>query len=146
MAHCWAAKTNTPRIARVVPGGPADQDGRLKAGDRITAVGQGNDGKMVDVIGWRVDDVVDLIRGPKDTVVRLEVLPEDVSVDGPPQLIEIVRNEVKLEEQAASSDIIEVPGDDRRRSGQDRRHRPAGVLPGLQRPRAEHAGLSFQHA
>ena len=96
-------------ISSVVPGGPADKDGRLAAGDRITAVGQGNDGKMVDVIGWRVDDVVDLIRGPKDTIVRLEVLPEDVSVSGPTSLIEIVRNEVKLEEQAAKSEIIEMP-------------------------------------
>jgi carboxyl-terminal processing protease len=96
-------------ISSVVPGGPADQDGRLKAGDRITAVGQGNDGKMVDVIGWRIDDVVDLIRGPKDTVVRLDVLPEDVSVSTPPDLIEIVRNEVKLEEQAAKSEVIEIP-------------------------------------
>ena len=98
-------------ISSVVPGGPADQDGRLKAGDRITAVGQGNDGKMVDVIGWRIDDVVDLIRGPKDTVVRLDVLSEDVSVSSPPELIEIVRNEVKLEEQAAKSELIEVPVD-----------------------------------
>ena len=96
-------------ISSVVPGGPADKDGRLAEGDRITAVGQGNDGKMVDVIGWRVDDVVDLIRGPKDTIVRLEVLPEDVSVSGPTSLIEIVRNEVKLEEQAAKSEIIEMP-------------------------------------
>jgi carboxyl-terminal processing protease len=96
-------------ISSVVPGGPADQDGRLKAGDRITAVGQGNDGKLVDVIGWRIDDVVDLIRGPKDTVVRLEVLPEDESVSGPTKVIEIVRNEVKLEEQAARSEVIEVP-------------------------------------
>ncbi|MCJ7815755.1 MAG: S41 family peptidase, partial [Xanthomonadales bacterium] len=96
-------------ISSVVPGGPADQEGSLKAGDRITAVGQGNDGKMVDVIGWRVDDVVDLIRGPKDTVVRLEVLPEDVSVSTPPKMIEIVRNEVKLEEQAAKSEVIEIP-------------------------------------
>ena len=96
-------------ISRVVPGGPADKDGRLKAGDRITAVGQDRDGKMVDVIGWRMDDVVDLIRGPKDTVVRLEILPEDSSVSGPTQVIDIVRNEVKLEEQAAQSEVIEVP-------------------------------------
>ncbi len=96
-------------ISSVVPGGPADKDGRLKAGDRITAVGQGNDGKMVDVIGWRIDDVVDLIRGPKDTVVRLEVLPEDASISGPTSIIDIVRNEVKLEEQAAKSEIIEIP-------------------------------------
>jgi carboxyl-terminal processing protease len=93
----------------VVPGGPADLDGRLKAGDRISAVGQGLDGKMVDVIGWRVDDVVELIRGPKDTVVRIEVLPESASLSGPTSMIDIVRNEVKLEEQAAKSSIIEVP-------------------------------------
>jgi len=96
-------------ISRVVPGGPASKDGRLKAGDRITGVGQGQDGKMVDVIGWRVDDVVDLIRGPKDTLVRLEVLPEDASISGPTQVIDIVRNEVKLEEQAAKSSVIEMP-------------------------------------
>jgi carboxyl-terminal processing protease len=96
-------------ISRVVPGGPADKDGRLQAGDRITAVGQGNDGKLVDVIGWRVDDVVDLIRGPKDTVVRLEVLPEDSGMTDPRSVIDIVRNEVKLEEQAAQSEIIEIP-------------------------------------
>jgi carboxyl-terminal processing protease len=99
-------------ISRVVPGGPADKDGRLQAGDRIVAVGQGDDGKLVDVIGWRIDDVVDLIRGPKDTVVRLEVLPEDVSVSGPTQVVEIVRNEVKLEEQAAQAEVIEVPNDE----------------------------------
>jgi carboxyl-terminal processing protease len=96
-------------ISSIVAGGPASKDGRLKAGDRITAVGQGQDGKLVDVIGWRVDDVVELIRGPKDTVVRLEVLPEDSSISGPSTVIDIVRNEVKLEEQAAKSTIIEVP-------------------------------------
>ena len=98
-------------IARVVTGGPADKDGRLKAGHRVTAVGQGQDGKMVDVIGWRVDDVVDLIRGPKHTVVRLEVFHEDTGFDGPTEIIDIVRDEVKLEEQAAKSRIIEVPGE-----------------------------------
>jgi len=98
-------------IASVVPGGPAALDGRLKAGDRITGVGQGRDGKIVDVIGWRVDDVVDLIRGPKDTVVRLQVLPEDANVSGPTSVIDITRNEVKLDEQAAKSSVIEVPED-----------------------------------
>jgi len=98
-------------IARVVTGGPADKDGRLKAGHRVTAVGQGREGKMVDVIGWRVDDVVDLIRGPKLTVVRLEVFHEDTGPDGPVTIIDIVRDEVKLEEQAAKSQIIELPGE-----------------------------------
>ncbi len=98
-------------IASVVPGGPADKEGSLKAGDRVTAVGQGHDGKMQDVVGWRVDDVVEKIRGAKHTVVRLEVLHEDVGVNGPTEIIEIVRDEVKLEEQAAKSRIIEIPGE-----------------------------------
>jgi carboxyl-terminal processing protease len=98
-------------IARVVPGGPADKEGNLKAGDRVTAVGQGHDGKMEDVVGWRVDDVVELIRGAKHTVVRLEVLHEDTGIDGPTEIIEIVRDEVKLEEQAAKSRIIDIPGE-----------------------------------
>jgi carboxyl-terminal processing protease len=98
-------------IASVVPGGPADKEGSLKAGDRVTAVGQGHDGKLQDVVGWRVDDVVDKIRGAKHTVVRLEVLHEDVGINGPTEIIEIVRDEVKLEEQAAKSRIIEIPGE-----------------------------------
>ncbi len=98
-------------IARVVPGGPADKGGELKAGDRVTAVGQGRDGKLQDVVGWRVDDVVDLIRGAKHTMVRLEVLHEDTGIDGPATIIEIVRDEVKLEEQAAKSRVIEIPGE-----------------------------------
>jgi len=102
-------ETEYTSIAQIVPGGPADKDGRLKAGDRVIAVGQGRTGKLVDVVGWRVDDVVDLIRGPKDTIVRLEVLPEGVSPDSPSTVIDIVRNEVRLEEQAAKSDIIEIP-------------------------------------
>ena len=102
-------KNEYTEVSRVVPGGPVFKDGRLKAGDRITAVGQGENGKMVDIIGWRIDDVVELIRGPKDTVVRLEVLPEEESIGGPTTIIDIVRDEVKLEEQAATSEIIEVP-------------------------------------
>ncbi|MCF6262639.1 MAG: carboxy terminal-processing peptidase [Xanthomonadales bacterium] len=95
-------------IARVIPGGPAKKDGRLKAEDRITGVAQGREGKMVDVIGWRLDDVVDLIRGPKGTYVRLEVLPANSGEGGASKVIEILRNEVKLEEQAAKSRIIEI--------------------------------------
>ena len=102
-------QTEYTSIQSIVAGGPADKDGRLKAGDRLIAVGQGRDGKLVDVIGWRVDDVVELIRGPKDTVVRLEVLHEGLGVDSPGTIIDIVRNEVKLEEQAAKSEVIEVP-------------------------------------
>ncbi|GJM10695.1 MAG: tail-specific protease [Lysobacteraceae bacterium] len=93
-------------IRYVVPGGPADKDGRLKAGDRIVAVGQEND-STVDVIGWRLDDVVEIIRGPKGSEVRLDVIPADKGLDAAHETIRIVRNEVKLEEQAARSEIIE---------------------------------------
>src|SRR5699024_8423845 len=64
------------------------------------------------VVGWRLDDVVDKIRGERETVVRLEVLPADTGMSGPAKVIRIVRNEVKLEEQAASSEVIELPGGD----------------------------------
>ena len=97
-------------ISSVVPGGPADQDGRLKAGDRIIAVGQGNDGKMVDVIGWRIDDVVDLIRGPKDSVVRLNILPKNQGVGGRTREVVLVRDEIKLEDKAAKSEVIKAAG------------------------------------
>lgn len=102
-------ETEYTAVRSVVPGGPADKDGRLDSGDRIVGVGQGPDGDMVDVVGWRLDDVVELIRGPKESVVRLEVLPAETGLNGPPTVIDITRNEVKLEEQAASSEIIEVP-------------------------------------
>lgn len=105
-------------IRSIVPGGPAGLSGKLKSGDRIVAVGQGDKGAMVDVIGWRVDDVVDLIRGPKDTVVRLDVLPAEVGEDTAPTRVALVRQKVKLEEQTAKSNIIET-GDagNRRRIG-----------------------------
>ncbi len=69
-------------IREIVPGGPAALSGKLKVGDRIVGVGQGDHGAIVDVVGWRLDDVVEQIRGAKDTVVRLEVLPADAGPDG----------------------------------------------------------------
>ncbi len=94
-------------VRRIVPGGPADMGGQLKAEDRIVGVGQGN-GSIIDVIGWRLDDVVELIRGPKASVVRLELLPGESGLEGDTEIIEIVRDQIKLEEQAAKKKILDV--------------------------------------
>lgn len=98
------------QVQKVVPGGPADLGGQLQSEDRIIGVGQGKEGEIVDVIGWRLDDVVDLIRGAKGTVVRLELLPKGVGPEGPSRIISITRDKIKLEEQAAKSSVIELPG------------------------------------
>ncbi len=95
------------KVVRVVPAGPADQQSDLKAAELIIGVGQGAEGPMTDVIGWRLDDVVDLVRGKKGTVVRLDVIPSAGRADEVRRLA-ITRNEVRLEEQAAQSKVIEV--------------------------------------
>jgi len=101
-------ETDYTEVQSVVPGGPADLSGQLHSEDKIIGVGQGADGEIVDVIGWRLDDVVELIRGPKGTVVRLELLPKGIGPEGPSKIIEITRDEIKLEEQAAKSEIPEL--------------------------------------
>ncbi len=100
-------------VVNIIPGGPASIDGELQPKDRITAVAQGEDGEMVDVIGWRLDDVVQLIRGPADTVVRLQIMPGGALPGTPEKTIALTRNQVKLEEQAAKSEIISIPRDGR---------------------------------
>jgi carboxyl-terminal processing protease len=105
-------------IREIVPGGPAFLSGKLKVGDRILSVGQGENGALTDVIGWRLDDVVDKIRGAKDTVVRLEVQPADAGPDGKHFMVSLVRKKVTIEEQAAKSSVIDVKnGDVTRRVG-----------------------------
>ncbi len=99
-------------IRQIVPGGPLDRDGRMKAGDRIIAVGAENATTLTDVIGWRLDDVVDLIRGPKGTRVQLDVLAKSAGVDAPSDRIIIARDKVALEQQAAKQRILEVQIDD----------------------------------
>jgi carboxyl-terminal processing protease len=95
-------------IRQIVKGGPADLSKRLKVGDRIVGVGQGDQGAMTDVVGWRLDDVVDQIRGKKGTTVRLDVLAADAGLDSKPVPLTLVRDKVRLEEQAARSELIEV--------------------------------------
>lgn len=100
------------KVVRLVPAGPAEKAGELQPADKITGVGQGDKGEIVDVIGWRLDEVVDLIRGPKGTTVNLEIIPSD-SNDLKTKVIQIVRDEVKLEEQSAQKEIIEIPQGDK---------------------------------
>ena len=95
------------KIVSLVPKGPADKAGEVKADDKIIAVGQEEE-PLVDVIGWRLDDVVDLIRGAKGTIVRLEVLPKGSGADSNSKIISITRDTVKLEEQSAKSEIVEL--------------------------------------
>ena len=102
------ARDEYTAIREVVPAGPAAKSGKVHVGDRILAIGEGTSGPMVDVIGWRLDDVVKHIRGKKDTTVRLEILPADAGVDGKHQLITLVRQKVSIEEQAAKKKIIEI--------------------------------------
>ncbi len=94
------------KVSRLVPAGPADKQGELKPSDLIIGVGQGKEGPIEDVVGWRLDEIVDLIRGPRNTTVRLEVIPGKGKTDQR-RVVPIQRNEVKLEEQAAQKKIIE---------------------------------------
>lgn len=99
------------KVVRLVHAGPADKQGELKAADKIIRVGQGRTGEMVDVIGWRLSEVVKLIRGSKGTVVRLEIVSDSNMQNS--KIISIVRNKVKLEEQAAKKRVLELNHDGR---------------------------------
>ncbi len=99
------------KVSKIIAGGPAEKGGQLKENDRIIAVAQGEDGEPVDVVGWRLDDVVKLIRGAKGTLVRLSVLKADAGVDAPPVEIKIIREKIKLEDQAAKKKVIEIEQD-----------------------------------
>jgi carboxyl-terminal processing protease len=96
------------KVVQVLPGGPADKSNGIQQGDRIIGVAQGEDGEMVDVVGWRIDDVVGLIKGPKGTTVKLELLPAETGVDGPSKILSLVRDKIKLEDQRAKKEIIPI--------------------------------------
>lgn len=100
------AENDYTKVARILPGGDAEKSGKLHVNDFIIGVAQGVDGEMVDVVGWRLDDVVKLIKGPKGTTVRLQILPAATGVNGPSQEIKLVRDKIKLEDQAAKKSLI----------------------------------------
>jgi carboxyl-terminal processing protease len=94
-------------IRSLVPGGPADKSGALAPDDKIVAVGQGEDNKteFVDIVGWRLDDVVELIKGPKGTKVRLQVIKANQAAGTTPREVAIIRDKVKLEDRAAKAEV-----------------------------------------
>ncbi len=96
-------------VERIIPGGPADLGDLLHAKDKIIGISQQGEKSFTDVVGWRLEEVVELIRGPKDTVVKLQILPGDKGDGAAVEEIAITRNKIKLEEQAATKNIIEVP-------------------------------------
>jgi carboxyl-terminal processing protease len=100
------------KVSSLVAGGPAQKQGQLKPNDKIISIAQGTDGEFVDVVGWRLDEVVKLIRGPKGTIVRLEVIPSDPTVTINKN-ITIKRETVKLEDQAAKKAVFEIKNGDK---------------------------------
>lgn len=98
------------KVVRLVPGGPADKSRQLKPNDRLIAVAEG-DKEFVDVVGWRIDEVVQLIRGAKGTTVRLQVLPAGSTDTANSKEVSLVRNTVALEDQAATKKIIDIKRD-----------------------------------
>lgn len=100
-------------VLNVLPGGPAAISGQLNVNDRIISVGEGKDGKLVDVIGWRLDDVVQIIRGKVNTLVRLQVLPAGAAPGSGEKILEFTRNKVTLEAQAAKKEVRTITRGDR---------------------------------
>ena len=99
-------------VVDVIPGSPASKDGRLKSGDKITGILDQKNKSLIDVIGWNLNEVVKLIRGPQGSEVTLQIMPLDSNLESP-YLLTLKRDEVQLEDQAASSVIEELQMNDR---------------------------------
>jgi carboxyl-terminal processing protease len=105
-------------VMEILPGGSAQQTGELKANDRILAVGQGKSGEFVDVVGWRLDDVVQLIRGPLGSIVRLQIQPGNAAPGTAEKTIALPRAKITLEAQAAKKELRKIKrGDQELRIG-----------------------------
>jgi len=101
------------KVAEIIPGGPAAKSGLLKADDKIIGVAQGEDGEFEDIIGWRITDAVKLIRGAKGTLVRLQILKAGSDLNSTPIEISLIREKVKLEDQAAKGSVLEIINEDK---------------------------------
>lgn len=101
------------KVVRLVPAGPADKSKQILPSDKIVGVAQGSQGELIDVVGWRLDDVVQLIRGPKESIVRLEIISGKTESTSERKIVEITRNTVELEEQAAKKDIVTIKKGDK---------------------------------
>lgn len=101
------------KIVEIIPGGPAYKSGLLKADDKIIGVAQGNDGEFEDIIGWRITDAVKLIRGKAGTTVRLQIIKAGSDLNSKPIEITLVRDKIKLEDQAATGKVLEILNDDK---------------------------------
>ena len=88
--------TDYTKIVELRPGGPAFLSGEVNKDDRVVAVGQGADGEMVNVVGWRSDEVAGQIRGPKGTLVRLELLPAGASAGAETKMVNLVRDKINM--------------------------------------------------
>jgi carboxyl-terminal processing protease len=100
-------------VKEIIAGGPASKSDDLHEDDKITGVGQDENGDIVDVVGWRIDDVVQLIRGEKETIVRLQIIEAGSMPGAPPDTITLMRDKVKLEDRSAEGKVIKISQDDK---------------------------------
>ena len=98
-------------VQRIIAGGPADRAGQLRAQDRIIGVRQDGEDEMTDIVSWRIEDVVNLIRGPKGSTVHLRILPAGAP-SGAPHTLSLVRDRIDLDDQSASRNIVETRASD----------------------------------
>jgi carboxyl-terminal processing protease len=99
------------KVAEIIPGGPAFKSKKLLKDDRIIAVAQGKEGDWVDIVGWRIDEVVQIIRGAKDTVVRLKILKGEDGMTAEPTEITLIRDKIKIEEAAPTKEVMNINRD-----------------------------------
>lgn len=100
------------KVAEVIPGGPVFRDKALQIDDRIIGVAQGEEGEFEDIIGWRLDNAVAKIKGPKGTIVRLKVIPAGQELSAQPKIVSLTREKIVIEEESAQKEVKVVKGED----------------------------------